>query len=256
MDIPPSWFVRPREASYDLDNILLSSLSTTERDSGVHALFELDYLVIEGHARETNTLSPPRGLEVQLVAGSPAEHDAGNDVSNAIADTLVVANLGYHQFRAKPGVYKFEIRPGRGREIFALESVGSEGWESPSVDEAGDEITLMNFEGLVLYPRMARLPGMEYADVLAGDVPRHAEDDSIVGKLRSRYVQYYWRPVLKLTAGFPSFSSLFASKEDDTEKAVEPIKRTEQAEINIFTVASGLLYEVRHIHSCNYDNVH
>ncbi|KIP02024.1 glycosyltransferase family 24 protein [Phlebiopsis gigantea 11061_1 CR5-6] len=210
MDIPPSWLVRPREASYDLDNILLTGLSASERTTGVRAVFDLDYLVIEGHAREDRTMSPPRGLQLQLVSGD----------GTAIADTLVVANLGYLQFRAKPGVFRLEIRPGRGREIFALESVGSEGWESATVEEAGDEVTLMSFEGLTLYPRMARLPGMDVVDVLADDTP--SEDHSLVGKLKT------------------SFSSIFSPK---TTKETDVIPTNNQAEINIFTVASGLLYE-------------
>ncbi|EKM57416.1 glycosyltransferase family 24 protein [Phanerochaete carnosa HHB-10118-sp] len=212
MDIPPSWFVRPREATYDLDNILLSGLGKHERAQGVYALFELDYLVIEGHAREDGTLTPPRGLQLQLINGE----------GNAIADTLVVANLGYLQFRAKPGVFGLEIRPGRGREIFELESAGSEGWNSPTADQAGNEITLMSFEGLTLYPRMRRSPGMELVDVLAP--PRLDEQDgTIVDKLKH------------------GITSLFKSKPEERTEAAEPA--TQQAEINIFTVASGLLYE-------------
>lgn len=187
MDIAPSWMVRPREATYDLDNILLSALSKNERAHGVYALFDLDYLVIEGHAREGTSMSPPRGLQLQLVApraDGVAANETTADASAPIADTLVVANLGYLQFRAKPGVFRLEIRPGRGREIFALDSVGGEGWESPSVEDGGDAITLMSFEGLTLYPRTARLPGMEEADVLAIDEPV-PEDEGIVGKLKT-----------------------------------------------------------------------
>ena len=180
MDIPPSWFIRPREATYDLDNILLSGLAQHERFRGVFALFELDYLVIEGHAREDGTLNPPRGVQLQLVSGE----------GSAIADTLVVANLGYLQFRAKPGVFGLEIRPGRGRDVFRLESVGDEGWESPTVEQAGNEITLMSFEGSTLYPRMSRLPGMEHVDVLAPPRASEEEDGSIVGKLKHGCVVY------------------------------------------------------------------
>lgn len=176
MDIPSSWLVRPREASYDLDNILLTGLSPQERTTGVRAVFDLDYLVIEGHARDGKTMSPPRGLHLRLMSGD----------NGAIADTLVVANLGYLQFRAKPGVFKFEIRPGRGRKIFELDSVGNEGWESPTIQEVGDEITLMSFEGLTLYPRTSRLQGMEHADVLTNEVL--SEDESLVEKLKHRFV--------------------------------------------------------------------
>jgi len=155
MDVPPSWLVRPREAQYDLDNIQLGSLSPD--DLSVDAVFDLDYLVVEGHARDTHTNSPPRGVQLQLNSGD----------STSIDDTQVVANLGYLQFKAKPGVFQLEIRKGRGRDIFKMESVGNEGWESPTVDEVGNEITLTSFEGLTLYPRLARVLGMETADVLA-----------------------------------------------------------------------------------------
>lgn len=171
MDVAPSWHVRPREASHDLDNILL----TSERAHGVHATFNLDYLVIEGHAREDQLLQPPRGLQLQLTTSD----------STPVADTLVVANLGYLQFRAKPGVYQFEIRPGRGREVFQLSSAGTEGWESPSVEEGGKEITLMSFEGLTLYPRTVRLPGMDGVDVLASAAPVDEHDSNFMDRLKT-----------------------------------------------------------------------
>lgn len=180
MDVPPSWLVRPRDASHDLDNVLLSTLSPKDRSEGVNAVFSLDFLVIEGHAREDEVLAPPRGLQLQLVTSN----------STPVADTLVVANLGYHQFRAKPGVYQFEIRPGRGREIFRLASVGTEGWDSPTVEEFGNEITLMSFEGLTLYPRTARLPGMEGIDVLAMPAASDTHPTNIMEKLKSTCVDW------------------------------------------------------------------
>lgn len=158
MDVPNAWLVRPREALYDLDNIQLGKLFPG--DTSVDAVFELDYLTIDGHAREAATNAAPRGVQVQLATGD----------GHPIDDTQVVANLGYFQFRAKPGVFQFEIRPGRGRKIFKLDSAGNEGWESPTVEVAGSEITVTSFEGLTLYPRFSRLPGMETADVLEEEV--------------------------------------------------------------------------------------
>jgi UDP-glucose:glycoprotein glucosyltransferase len=64
-----------------------------------------------------------------------------------------------------------------------MESVGNEGWDSPTVDAIGNEITVTSFEGLTLYPRLARLPGMEDVDVLA-----EKDDDSDAGGLFDRYV--------------------------------------------------------------------
>ncbi|GLB42376.1 putative UDP-glucose:Glycoprotein Glucosyltransferase [Lyophyllum shimeji] len=208
MEVPPSWLVRPREAFYDLDNIQLSNLQPG--DHSVNAVFDLDYLVIEGHARELPTDRPPRGLQLELIRGGKN--------ATVVDDTQVVANLGYLQFKAKPGVFGLEIRKGRGGEIYKMESVGNEGWYSPTVEESGNEITVTSFEGLTLYPRLVRQPGMEKADVL--------EQPKTETTLRSMFGDFTSR-----------VTSLFRSQ--DTEVA----KAEEQAEINIFTVASGLLYE-------------
>ncbi|KAG6892823.1 hypothetical protein C0992_012365, partial [Termitomyces sp. T32_za158] len=98
-----------------------------------------------------------------------------------------------------------------------MDSVGNEGWNSPTIREKGNEITLTSFEGLTLYPRLSRKPGMENADVLAQPEPE-SDFSSLLGSLTSRV------------------TSLFRPK--DKTLHVE-----EQAKINIFTVASGLLYE-------------
>jgi UDP-glucose:glycoprotein glucosyltransferase len=177
MDVHPSWLVRPREALYDLDNIQLGNILPEEQS--VEAIFDLDYLIIEGHARDTYTNAPPRGLQLQLVNGN----------SVPIDDTQVVANLGYFQFKSKPGVYRLEIRPGRGQDIFKMNSVGNEGWNSPTVEETGSEITLTSFEGLTLYPRLSRIPGMETASVLAELYePEKGRSEGFFERIMSRFV--------------------------------------------------------------------
>lgn len=176
MDVPPSWLVRPREALHDLDNIQLSSLPASDRVRGIEAVFDLDFLVIEGHARDVLTNQPPRGLQVQLTTID----------SSPIDDTQVVANLGYLQFKAKPGVFQLEIREGRGRDVYAMESVGNEGWHSPNISQVGIEVTLTSFEGLTLYPRVRRLPGMERADVLDDFVMVEHQSKGLFDELASR----------------------------------------------------------------------
>lgn len=177
MDVPPAWLVRPREAQHDLDNLQLGHLRPDEH---VAAVFELDHLVVEGHAREGTTQTPPRGLQLELTDGQ----------GKALDDTQVVANLGYIQFKAAPGVFHLHIREGRGREVFRMESVGNEGWYSPSIEVAGDEVTVTDFEGLTLYPRMERLPGMEAVDVLQETIEDDEEEESpgVIGQLLSKYV--------------------------------------------------------------------
>jgi len=216
MDVPTSWLVRPREALYDLDNLLLSQLA--DNDTSIDATFSLDYLVVEGHAREVKTQAPPRGVQLELVKTSD---------NSAIDDTLVVANLGYLQFKAKPGVFQLQIREeGRGKKIFKMESVGNEGWDSPNVEEGGDEITLVSFNGLTLYPRLVRLPGMEKEDVLEeSEEPK----PTMLRNLANQFLSLFRKNAVQ----------------GDASKDLAVAKR--QASINIFTVASGLLYEVRYI---------
>ena len=66
----------------------------------------------------------------------------------------------------KPGGFQLEIRQGRGSKLYKLESAGNGGWQSATVEEIGNEITMTSFEGLTLYPRLSRLPWMEREDVL------------------------------------------------------------------------------------------
>jgi UDP-glucose:glycoprotein glucosyltransferase len=230
LDEPSSWLVRPREALYDLDNIQLGVLSGEESQRGVEVVYELDYLIIGGHARETGTNVPPRGVQLQLASGH----------GQPIDDTLVVENLGYLQFKATPGVYQLEIREGRGREVFQLESAGNEneGWQSSTVDNAGNEVTVTSFDGVTLYPRLARLPGQEYVDIL--ETVQEEEPRGTVNKIVSRWV-YFFKWLCRLVTSSCSISWALKSIRNAGSRELTP----RHAEINIFTVASGLLYEVR-----------
>ncbi|CAK9782754.1 hypothetical protein CC85DRAFT_260485 [Cutaneotrichosporon oleaginosum] len=195
MEVSPSWIVSPKDSPLDLDNILLSTLSAPTT-----VAFDLKLLVVDGHARESAS-APPRGLQLQL------------STNETVSDTQVMANLGYFQFKARPGVYDFAIRPGRGREVYEIESAGADGWDSPPVNVSGTKIRLDSFDGMTLYPRFTRRPGMEDADVLASPETSVSVVGGIVSKLKS----------------------LVGIQE------VKPASR--HADINIFTVASGLLYE-------------
>ena len=149
LDPPKSWITRPTYAPVDLDNLNLAA--TTQND--IKVKFELDKLIIDGHARDSHTSLPPRGLQIAL--------------KNTLYDTQIVANLGYLQISALPGKWSLEIREGVGREIYELESVGNLGWNSPNVDEISNEFMVDSFEGIKLYPRFKKKSGMENRDVLA-----------------------------------------------------------------------------------------
>lgn len=157
LDTQHPWQAFPKESVHDLDNIRLSDLKPSMQEKGVEATFELSNIIVEGHARESRTLAPPRGLQLDL--------SNGNDTTN----TLVMANLGYHQLKANPGLWKYSIRPGRSAEVFELDQVEGEGAAGFTADGKAQQILLTTFEGVTIFPKFARKPGMDDVDLLDDD---------------------------------------------------------------------------------------
>ncbi|KAL8758877.1 MAG: hypothetical protein Q9199_001166 [Rusavskia elegans] len=203
LDVPPAWLVAPKESIHDLDNIKLSSLKDS---TNIDAIYELENILIEGHSRDVTTGPPPRG--VQLLLGT--EKDAH------YADTIIMANLGYFQFKANPGYWKIQLQPGRSSQIFHIDSAGQKGYSPQPGDESTD-IALMSFQGQTLYPRLSRQEGREEDDVL--------EEPGKAGKAMD----------------YLSKAARFASSMLSNAGLAPPAET--QADINIFSVASGHLYE-------------
>ncbi|KAI9799196.1 MAG: hypothetical protein M1825_004839 [Sarcosagium campestre] len=202
MDVPPSWLVAPLESSQDLDNIRLSAL----KNPHVEAIYELEHILIEGHSRDTTTGQPPRGA--QLVLGT--DHDYHT------ADTIVMANLGYFQFKANPGLWKIDLKVGRSQEVFSIDSAGIKGYDARAGDES-TEIELTSFQGKTLFPRLSRKLGQNSEDVL--EETNHG----------ARSIKGYLSNGIEIAKGLFSFAGI-----SKTEK---------HADINIFSVASGHMYE-------------
>ncbi|KAI9872733.1 MAG: hypothetical protein M1830_001244 [Pleopsidium flavum] len=202
MDVPPSWLVAPKECTHDLDNIKLSSL---KNGADIDAMFELEHILIEGHSRDVTTGPAPRG--VQLVLGTEKDPH--------FADTIIMANLGYFQFKANPGFWKIELQAGRSQQIFNIDSIGSKGY-SPQPGDESTEIALTSFQGKTLFPLLSRIPGQETEDVLEA------------GQKAGSAMGY-------LSKGFRLAESILSN--------VGLAKQKEHADINIFSVASGHLYE-------------
>ena len=204
-EVPPAWVVVSKESIYDLDNIVLSKLSPKARETGINAIYELKNILIDGHARDISQ-GNARGVQIIL----------GTEQNPHVVDTIVMANLGYLQLKANPGVWTLNLK-GRSREIFELQSVGSEGWSSRDVEAIGTDVVLTSFEGVTLYPRVVRRNGKEAEDVLEAEMNGGFlnQAEKFVGKWKSKLMG---------------------------STAVEKIGST-QADINIFSVASGHLYE-------------
>jgi len=203
MDVPPSWLVTPKESVHDLDNLKLASLKERLRGGGIEATYELENILIEGHSRDSHG-QPPRGA--QLVLGTEKEPH--------FADTIVMANLGYFQFKANPGIWDMRLKEGRSKEIFKIDSFGSKGGMAGQRENEDPDIALMSFQGATLFPKLSRNPGMEDADVLEPATAKGAVDTA-----------------KKWFGGFLHPATGVAET------------KQQQAEINIFSVASGHLYE-------------
>jgi UDP-glucose:glycoprotein glucosyltransferase len=206
-EVPPAWVVGSKESIHDLDNIVLSKLPPTAREKGIKAIYELKNILIDGHARDISQ-GNARGIQIIL----------GTEQNPHVVDTIVMANLGYLQLKANPGVWTLDLKEGRSKEIFELQSVGSEGWSSRDVDTIGADIVLTSFEGITIYPRVIRRPGKEFQDVLEVD---------------------------ETSTGFINQAEKFVGKWKDKLMGTSEVIKTgsSQAEINIFSVASGHLYE-------------
>ncbi|RUS12682.1 UDP-glucose:Glyco protein glucosyltransferase-domain-containing protein, partial [Endogone sp. FLAS-F59071] len=179
MDVISPWLVRPVVADQDLDNLRLANLDAKQRAKGVTAVFELRNILIEGHCRDTTINGPPRGLQFVL----------GTASYPALVDTIVMANLGYLQLKANPGVFELSLREGRSKEIYDIESVGSEGWLSRSVEEIGYDVVLNTFEGVVIYPRVSRKPGKEKDNLLEDTTETEdTEDAGIWSSIKSSLI--------------------------------------------------------------------
>lgn len=200
MDVPAPWLVAPKQSVTDLDNIKLSTVN-----GDVNAVYELEHILIEGHSSEKETGQAPRGA--QLLLGTAADAH--------FADTIIMANLGYFQFKANPGFYKINLQEGPSSKVYSIDTLGASGRDAAKPDDT-TEICLISFQGLTLFPQLSRNPGQEAEDVLE---PSTDLKDDIVSKGR------------KLAESILGFG----------KKATAV--QTTQAEINIFSVASGHLYE-------------
>ncbi|KAK7516175.1 UDP-glucose:glycoprotein glucosyltransferase-like protein [Phyllosticta citriasiana] len=229
MDVPPSWVVAPKECIQDLDNIKLSQV---KGQAQIDAVYELEYILIEGHSRDTTNGMYPRGVQLDLRTATNPRY----------ADTIIMSNLGYFQFKANPGFFNIELQPGRSQDIFHIDSAGTLGW-SPAAGDETKEIALMSFQGVTLYPRLSRKAGMEEEDVLSAPTSLADElaekgaelADGLLSKIGLKNIK---------TGDTISRGLQYASRLGlGSDKAGTALQEQEHADINIFSVASGHLYE-------------
>ncbi|KAJ2279243.1 killer toxin resistant protein, partial [Coemansia sp. RSA 370] len=178
MDVPASWLVTATDSVHDLDNIRLSAV----RSDDISATFRLMHILVEGHLVDTHSRKPARGLEVRL----------GTVADAAMTDTIVMANLGYLQLKAGPGVWQFSIRPGRSADIYRIDHIGKSSWNYSAAKRATLEdsrpVLVTSFSGTTIFPLVSKRPGRESDDVLdTAALPQPTSPPSMWGKLKGSF---------------------------------------------------------------------
>ncbi|KAG8311334.1 UDP-glucose:glycoprotein glucosyltransferase 1 [Homalodisca vitripennis] len=132
----------------------------------------------------------------------------GTELEPVQVDTIVMANLGYFQLKANPGAWVLRLRQGRSADIFDITS--HEGSDTPE-NSTDIKALISSFRPHVLKLKVTKKPDKQHMDLLGDD------DQAQSG---------IWN----------SITSTFSSTKDEP---VDPADAT----INIFSVASGHLYE-------------
>ncbi|XP_023293347.2 UDP-glucose:glycoprotein glucosyltransferase [Lucilia cuprina] len=192
VQVPENWLVEAVRSVYDLDNIKLSEIG-----GPVHSEFELEYLLLEGHCFDASTGAPPRGLQVTL----------GTQDNPTMVDTIVMANLGYFQLKANPGVWTLRLREGKSADIYDITFA-----EGPNTlhQEGNTQVVISSLRSHVIKLRVTKKPGMQHADLL-GDEENQQQSG-------------IWNSIASSFGGGSSHEG-------------------EPETINIFSLASGHLYE-------------
>lgn len=105
-----------------------------------------------GHCFEKESKDPPRGLQLLL----------GTKDQPHMVDTIVMANLGYWQLKAAPGVWTLALAPGRSAEIYTL-SGKDEGTDKGPISK---RIIISDFRGLPVRIEVVKKIGMENEKIL------------------------------------------------------------------------------------------
>lgn len=218
MATPENWLVESVRTPFDLDNIHLAELSGNH----VWADFELEHLLLEGHCFDITNGSPPRGLQFVL----------GTQNRPALFDTIVMANLGYFQLKASPGAWNLRLRHGRSADIYVIFHVDGADfikYQDPKLKSESVIPALLNdFRSRFMKMRVHKKKDQRHRDLLQDD----DDEDNHLGDI--------WGSIRNTVWSGPT-----ENKDLDGYKPTEmrSTRTTENNRINIFSLASGHLYE-------------
>ncbi|KAH7387951.1 hypothetical protein KP509_16G050200 [Ceratopteris richardii] len=214
LDVPEPWLVEPVHAIYDLDNIVLEKLGDART---MQAVFELEALMLTGHCHEQNG-GPPRGLQLIL----------GTKLNPHVVDTIVMANLGYWQLKAAPGVWTLRLAPGRSSDLYTFHGPG----EGEANGPLSRQVVIKDLQGGLLHLEVVKRKGKEQESVLN----TNENGDFEYGEYSER--RGWNQNILKWAADF-----LGGSKSSTKSMVHDKLVERKGETINIFSIASGHLYE-------------
>ncbi|MEW5302056.1 MAG: hypothetical protein WDW36_004866 [Sanguina aurantia] len=249
MDVPEPWLVEAVATQYDLDNLKLEDVEGRV----AYAQFELEAVMLTGSCEEAGTRSQTGTRGIQLHLGLPSDPHA--------VDTLVMSNLEYFQLKAYPGKWLLSLAPGRSSEMYSI--VSSTGIDAgspepgPDSEEGADaeqqqqqeqdsvagreglvgdvstQVIVSSLSGKHMVLAVRKRPGFESADVLT----EPKEPVEVTGSKPSAGL---WGGVSSLLSGK---RPLAASPPAGSLPATTTLNGYPNDVINIFTVASGHMYE-------------
>ncbi|KAJ1973687.1 killer toxin resistant protein, partial [Dimargaris xerosporica] len=224
LDTLSAWMVTPIASDHDLDNLRLATAAADGSGGAIDAMFELKHIMVEGHCVDVTTGYPPRGL--QFVLGTPA--------TPALTDTVVMANYGYFQFLAGPGVWHLQLRTGRSQQLYSLENAGNQGWPGEALRDVPTEVVVTSLQGVTIYPKVRKRPGRENESLLVPGQPSPSGSND-------------GQPLAPTTL-FGPHGLWSLTTQWITTKAAQWIPgllqvTSAQETIHVFSVASGHLYE-------------
>ncbi|XP_066537014.1 UDP-glucose:glycoprotein glucosyltransferase 1 isoform X2 [Hoplias malabaricus] len=185
----------------------------------VHTRYDLDNIYLE---EVDSIVAAEYELEYLLLeghcfdvsTGQPPrglQFTLGTTSDPVIVDTIVMANLGYFQLKANPGAWILRLRKGRSDDIYKIYS--HDGTDSPA--EAEELIVVLNnFKSKIIKVKVQKKLDMMNEELLSDGTNENESG--------------FWQ---SLTRGFTGGSKVEENKQDKDDV------------INIFSVASGHLYE-------------
>lgn len=205
VDDPEAWMVFAATADADMDNIRFDATGGDR----VAATYTLQSILVTGSCVDSTTESAPRGLPL-IITQSEGKYRR----EDGARDTLVMSNYGYFQLPCSPGVWSLSIQEGKASEIYSIVGVSNFDERHIGDDSSGEilpqaSIIVSSFTGRKIYLRVKKNVGKEGESILVDSV------DST-------------RPAT------PSWPPVFASP---------PAQPPEKPTLNIFSLASGHLYE-------------